>query len=298
MQSLYRLVAASLLGSSLAAADEPNQGNFAARCAGSGVTLCVGFDAESDFAEEYLLPSFDGKQRITLDREIRASGTGAARFEIPPNSAASPSGGWVAYLGKRYRPGTSLHVQFRQRFSSEMLDTEFAPGGGWKQVILHGNASCASVELTTVNQYHQGFPTMYTDCGARNLQIDLAGGDVLLQQGEYECHYQGKRPASQCGYYAPNEWMTFYYEIELGEWDTPTSQIRAYMAYEGKPLRQFVDMRDYVLHYDSSPRDSYKRVLLTTYMTGKDMSQAHPTAYTWYDELIVSSEPIPPPAAE
>jgi len=32
------------------------------------------------------------------------------------------------------------------------------------------------------------------------------------------------------------------------------------------------------------------------YNTGKDASQAHPTAYTWYDELIVSKQRIPDPA--
>jgi len=37
-------------------------------------------------------------------------------------------------------------------------------------------------------------------------------------------------------------------------------------------------------------------VYLTTYMTGKDQGADHPTAFAWYDELIVSTEPIAVPA--
>jgi len=37
-------------------------------------------------------------------------------------------------------------------------------------------------------------------------------------------------------------------------------------------------------------------VTLLTYMTGRSSTiSAGPTAYTWYDELIVSSQPVAPP---
>ncbi len=272
--------------------------DFASRCSGSGVVACIGFDSQADLDGKEL-QAFDGSLQYTsVDTNVYASGGGSMRQEIPPFSGAAASGGWASALGDQFGPGDTLHVQFRQRFSQTMLDTYYNPGGGWKQVIFYGNASCAGVELTTVNQYHQGFPSMYTDCGGRNLQRQIGGGDVLLQQGDYNCHYQGSRPPSECGYYAGDEWMTFYYEIELGNWDTPTSHIRAYMAYEGGPMKQFVDMDNYSLSYDSSPSDRYKNILLTTYMTGKDAGQNHPTGYTWYDELIVSTQPIPAPNGE
>jgi len=34
---------------------------------------------------------------------------------------------------------------------------------------------------------------------------------------------------------------------------------------------------------------------LLAYMTNKDPKISHPTAYTWYDELIVSKNPIARP---
>jgi len=37
-------------------------------------------------------------------------------------------------------------------------------------------------------------------------------------------------------------------------------------------------------------------IWLLPYNTGKDASQAHATAYTWYDELIISKQRIPDPA--
>jgi hypothetical protein len=40
----------------------------------------------------------------------------------------------------------------------------------------------------------------------------------------------------------------------------------------------------------------YGKIWLLPYNTGKDPRQAHPTAYTWYDELIISKRRIPDPA--
>jgi hypothetical protein len=276
--------------------NDPAQSNdFGARCSAPGVIKCIGFDEAADFGAGNLLPAFDNVVRGEMDTNIKASGAGSLRFEIPGRSAANAAGAWFDTLGRQFGPGDRFYLQFRQRFSSDMLEIDYAPGGGWKQIIIYGNASCGAVELTTFNAWLQGFPEMYTDCGARPFHEQLGGGDVLLQQGDYNCRYQSSRPPEECGYYHADEWMTFYYEIELGPWNQPGSNIRAYMAYEGEPLKQFIDMRNYTLHYDSDPSDTYKSILLTTYMTGKDASQDHPSTYTWYDELIVSTEPIPGP---
>ncbi len=282
---------------------DPGQGaDFDSRCAASGVVKCVGFDTSANFASSVLYPAGDGVVRGTMDTNIKASGAGSLRFMIPSRSGANMSGFWLDSLGADFGQNQTFYVQFRQRFSPEMLSTYYEPGGGWKQVIIHGAASCASLELTTVNQYLRGFPQMYTDCGARNFHVE-SGGQLLLQQGDYNCPYSNQS-SSGCGRYRANEWMTFYYHIQIGQWNSPNSNIRAYMAYEGEPLKQFVDIRNYSLNYDSSVNDKYQKIQLTPYMTGKNSSQDHPTAYTWYDELIVSTQPIaapgnaaaPPPA--
>ncbi len=282
---------------SLAVAGATQAGDFASRCAAPGVVKCVGFDDDGDFSRDFLNPAWDGRIRATRDTTIKASGESSLRFDIPSRSAANAAGYWLDRLGARFGPGSTLHVQFRQRFSKTMLETRFEPHGGWKQVILHGPySSCASVELTTVNTYLAGFPRMYTDCGARPLEVPLPNGDLLLQQGDWRCHYRSIN-RRDCAFYAADEWMTFHYEIRLGEWNTPTSHIQAWVAYENKPLRRFIDIKDYALAEDRGPTDAYTMIQLTPYMTRKNAQQTHPEAQTWYDELIVSRQPIAAPAA-
>jgi len=43
--------------------------------------------------------------------------------------------------------------------------------------------------------------------------------------------------------------------------------------------------------------DNWKfgKIWLLPYDTGKDPSQSHPTAFTWYDELIISRTQIADP---
>ena len=46
---------------------------------------------------------------------------------------------------------------------------------------------------------------------------------------------------------------------------------------------------------NSNPDAKYGKLWLLPYNTNKDPSASHPTAYTWYDELIVSTKRIPDP---
>ena len=161
-------------------------------------------------------------------------------------------------------------------------------------------STCASIELTTQNTWQHGFPEMYTDCGARGFEVDLGNGDLLLEQGDtastgYNCHYQNQVPAT-CAFYQPNQWMTFYYEVRLGNWGQANSTIKAWVAYEGGPLKEFIDMQNYTLNYNNGPSDVYNAVTLLPYNTHKDVTLTNLVAYTWYDELIVSTQPIPAPA--
>ena len=67
------------------------------------------------------------------------------------------------------------------------------------------------------------------------------------------------------------------------------------MAAPGGPYKQWVNIRNHTLFEDASGND-YDMVTLLPYMTSRDASvSAGPTAYTWYDELIVSSQPIAAP---
>jgi hypothetical protein len=44
---------------------------------------------------------------------------------------------------------------------------------------------------------------------------------------------------------------------------------------------------------NSNPDAKYGKLWLLTYNTNKDPSASHPTTYTWYSELIISTKRVP-----
>src|SRR5262249_10841247 len=108
-------------------------------------------------------------------------------------------------------------------------------------------------------------------------------------------------PTGNCFGYFPNEWMTFQVGITTGprvDNEFTKSRIRLWIAREGKPSELVIDFGPYNLSAGPASEDQkYGKVWLRPYHTGKDPAQDHPTAYTWYDELIISTQRIPDPGA-
>jgi len=96
--------------------------------------------------------------------------------------------------------------------------------------------------------------------------------------------------------YRADRWVTIYYRVSIGRWDKPDSAIEAWVAMDGQPYKQWINMHKFTLKNDT-PKQDYDTVTLLTYMTNKSTSVDHPAAYTWYDELIVASKPIAAPVA-
>jgi len=270
------------------------------RCHAPGVLVCVGFDSPGDFLPAKwpasgLYPAGDNAFRGVIDTSVKASGAGSLRFDIPGHTGANAAGYWRQAFGRDFGQGSTFYVQFRQRFSKEMLANKFGDTT-WKQVIFHNDGhTCSDVELTTVQYYHDGFPIMYTDCGARTIATNNGNPPYKLEQGDYNCWY-GSYNATACFFYPTDQWVTFYYRISIGHWGQPDSDVSAWIALDGKPYRQWIKMTGFILNNDH-PGADYDSLTLLTYMTGKDIKLDHATAHTWYDDLIVSTEPIPPPIA-
>jgi len=66
------------------------------------------------------------------------------------------------------------------------------------------------------------------------------------------------------------------------------------VADEGQPSTLVISRTDYDIA-NTNPDAKYGKLWLLPYNTGKDRSQEHPTAYTWYDELIIAKQRIPDP---
>ena len=295
--------------------------DFQTRCAQVGVIVCQGFDNPAIFTAATwpasgLYPGGDGVLRGSLDTTVSASGGGSLKFTIPSMGDGNAAGYWRQLFTSNLSSGPSgaqmfaqnstFYVQFRQRFSPEFLTNVWpASGGGttyWKQEIFSNDSStCGNVELTTVNDFSRGYPMMYSHCGSDVFQVPIAGSDFLNEQGDtltsgYNCHYQTQNNTStSCFMYPANTWVTFYYKVSIGNWGQPNSTIQAWVSVGGGPYKEWINITNHTLHEDAVGAD-YDMVTLLPYMTGRDNAiSAGPTAYTWYDELIVSNQQIAAP---
>jgi chitodextrinase len=295
--------------------------DFQTRCAQTGVIVCQGFDDPAVFTPAKwpasgIYPDGNGNILGVMDTTIAASGAGSLKFIVPSQASANSSGYWRQLFTKNltdlptsatdFAQNSTFYLQFRQRFSIEYLTNNWVTSSGaqtfWKQEILSNDIStCGNVEITTVNLYQRRFPGMYSQCGNDGFQVSLNNGDYLLEQADasgngYNCHYQtANNTATSCFIYPADTWVTFYYKVSIGTWTQPNSTIQAWVSVGGGPYVSWINMTNHTLDGDASGI-SYDMVTLLTYMTGRSSAvSAGPTAYTWFDELIVSSQPITAP---
>ncbi len=325
-------LAVGLVAPAYAEADEADD-DFVARCADADVLRCVGFDQPADLGGNETANSgtLPGNALPEIDTGQRASGAGALRFTIPPNSGANSSGSFFTNfsedLSAQIGGDDALFIQWRQRFSQEMVDTVYAGGGGWKQVIIgtgdqpggENFFSCTALEVVVQNSSHRGFAQMYNSCtGSAShgpydpFEEPFEGANFKLQNARPDpfCSYlQGQTdppsyfpPEGNCIGYVADEWMTFQVGIETGPRvgdEFVDSRIRLWIARQGEESELVMDYGPYNL--TAGPPDeaqAFGKVWLLPYNTGKDDSVAHPEAMTWYDELIVSRSPIADPGGD
>jgi hypothetical protein len=305
--------------------------DFSSRCSAAGVVLCEGFDnTTTDIVRNVnLWPGDGGYWGGSLDTSTYSSGGGSLKFTLPAGRATSDiSGSWNGSMGASFGENSTFYIQFQQRLSPEMISNlptwRSGTATSWKTVLFHRTGStCGQIEITTVPFIWSNIPaaTMYTGCGERGFYTDgagtLNGGGPYIQQGAsstsgYKCDYNnivaGTGNGTGCFIYQSNKWLTFYYKIHIGTYGSNNSSVEAWVAMDGGAYKQFVNVKNIPLYKDGpSPADKYNEITFTPYMTNLN-NPASSTAYVWYDELIVSTQPIaapgggggssnPPPAA-
>lgn len=307
-RSVVSLLAMLMAGCSAPFVDNPKgRADFATRCADPGVIRCFGFERDelatnggpiqwSAFAAPagtFVNGMADGADltgRIELARDHKASGESSLKFHMPSTSYAGFASQFYANfaddLSVQFGEGETFYVQWRQRFSRAFLDNRYRPHNTWKQVIVgEGDRpgtrtrTCTQLELVVYRE-SPGTPAMYHSCRGKD--------------GRSE----GIRPDWPVEYVA-DQWMTFHLSVKIGTWYQndrsyrKDSMIELWVAREGEPARKVIS-RQYDLA-SNDPQARYGKIWLLPYLTGKDHTQKHADAYTWYDELIISRTPIADP---
>jgi hypothetical protein len=327
-QRLVALGVVSLLGC-LGIVCRAGAADFQTRCANASVIRCVDFDTPATIAGGYgsNFGIFAGDATPEIDTTIKASGAGSLKFTIPANSRADSSGSFFANfssdLSVLFGGNSQFFIQWRQRFSPELLATTYQGGEGWKQAIITTGdvpggpfrASCMATTIVTQNVYHRGFAEMYNSCtgssshGPYNPFEETFNNDIKLQNARPApyCLYSQSLtkprtffpPAGNCFGYFANEWMTFQIEVDVGprvDDEFKNSHVKLWIAREGHPSELVFDWGPYNLTAGApADNEEFGKVWLLPYNTNKDPSATYPVAYTWYDELIISRAKIADP---
>lgn len=344
-----RLFAATLLTmTALAVAAQSN--DFASRCAAPGVVKCVNFDTDADFGQgaggsqgawgsrSGLIPRYGTSDysRATRDTTQAADGPSSLRFTIASQTGSDVAGSWFTNftddLSYQVGEGQEIYVQWRQRFSSELLATQYsAVGGGvangWKLVDVSAGdkptcsssnanstvcpTTCWDFEVVVQDTNQKNLPQMYANCAGPFPYTPMDGmTSNVTAQNAVGCLYP-TYVDPPCVKFRANEWMTFQVHIKVGNWNQWNSTVQLWVAREGaasqliidcsstasNPCSNFIDGSAKNGWYLYNSDTSYKigKVWLVPYHTNKDPSQVTPTAYTWYDDLIISKSKIADP---
>jgi hypothetical protein len=262
--------------------------------------------------------------RATRDTSVKASGASSLKFTLPANAGADAAGAYFTNfsndLSVQFGGDSEFYIQWRQRFSPEFVTTTFAGGGGWKQIIISTGDqpgkianSCTALETVVQNEYHRGFPQMYNSCtgSASHGPYD----DFAEPFGAYDFKLQNARPTPYCLYsqsstsyfaptgncfgYFPNEWLTYQVRIKTGPRvgnEFKNSYVTLWVAREGRSSELVLNWGPYNLSAgDPADNQSYGKVWLLTYNTGRSATTTNPVVTTWYDELIISRNKIADP---
>ena len=241
-----------------------------------------------------------------IDSTVKHNGVGSLKFTIGSHTGSDSAGyytepfkrlgnGQFAYIGPGSQLGNVLYFQFYQMSDSNFLDTNFqctgGGCGGWKQMIWYGNApfgsSSSLIEVTHNNGWQRGVPQMYGQQGHDDYGVQNVAG----------CPYAGSGYASRSSYpeppcvrYKASQWMEFTGRIEVrGTSNSPSSRVQLWV--DGKLV---IDYGQAMICWGGTcgDGDGIGSFLASPYHTNKDSSQNHPTAFTWMDDIIVSTQPI------
>jgi len=210
-------------------------------------------------------------------------------------------------------------------FTKQLITTQYRGVAGFKLLIVGTGDqpgkryySCTALEVVVNTYYQTGFPILYNSCSGSTSHglYDLFQEPVRVGGAPpVDFKLQNARPASGCLYsqetssyfspngncfrYYPDEWMTFRLRTKAGprvKDELTNSFVGLWMARENRPSELVIEWGPYNLSAGNPPENQrFGKVWLLPYNTGKDPSEAHPVAYTWYDELIISRARIPDP---
>jgi hypothetical protein len=293
--------------------------NFQTLCTAPGVVKCVTWDNPADFTPASggagyasgLYPAEDGTYQGVQDTTSKVDGASSLKFVIRAGSVhphgTNPAGYWLQQFGPdsaatKYGEGTTLYLQFRFMVSPEMLNYDWTQAGqGWKVFIVWGpipGQSCTGDQFVQENTYQTNVATAYTSCGSPALYTNNGNPPMDIEQGDYNCAYAGSGATytgPNCFVYPASTWITEYWVVHIGTYGQPNTSFQAWIASEGQPLKQFINLPNFTFGDPADHTVGLQGIILQPYFSGANGSTTTPAAAMWFDDLIISTQPIAAP---
>lgn len=161
---------------------------------------------------------------------------------------------------------------------------------GLKRFIGYGPSdapSCTSQQIVMTHMYDTQVPIMYRSCSI-GLAPRLADGDVLFQQGDFDCRYRAAKIGNVANCYRPKPgvWADYYAELHVGHKNIADTRYVMHVREDGGPWRKLFDVT-YAL-----PSDAPFAVLTLTPYGTDIVPSDHLTGHIDYRNLIVATQPL------
>ena len=260
------------------------------------------------------------------DTSVFRSGTASMRFVAPAKSEDRPNGFYAQYFGVDFQQNTDIYITVAQRMNAGYLLAMPAVGGGTTYLKNHiftnsnintGGAtfnSCGQPSMVVVNANNNGYPVQYLDCGTPTLDMgcpnsttcdeydqNFINGTTTGAQG-FTCVHGTPQPSPNCFDYPVNTWVAWYYHIHIGTWGVANSLFESFVSTPTSPSwRQWLYRPNQVFANDGGGTPlPFNTAQLLSYWTNRDGTVCAPGCVDgtqWYDEWIVSTQPIMYPQA-
>lgn len=193
--------------------------------------------------------------------------------------------------------------------------------------------SCTALDIPLQNNNQRGFPQMYHSCTGSSshgpylpwetafFNDDIGFSDISFQERPSPyCSYlrvnggapgvpAGSQfpPTGNCVPFVASEWVAFTFHLTLGPRGSTgiagaspndefvNSLVEAWVTRENGTRQKIYNHTLNISASSAASNQTYGKVFLLPYQTGKDPSQVTPVASLWYKELIVSTQAIADP---
>jgi hypothetical protein len=254
--------------------------SFTQKCAQAGVLKCHKFTDQASVNAVY-------QQSYAKKAALYDTNMAAAKLFIPSESAADTSGTFLfnhPVVQKGVSGNDQYWMQYRVYIPQDFLEYKF-PETSWKVFVAYHAASCSGDEFTQTNGYLRGFPQYYETCGANSVNEVSPNGVVgqydLQPGGDTACLYSTASVSNKpCFRYKGNTWTTYTVHLDL-----TARRAEVWAQNDGEALVKIIDWK-------LTTTEKVSSIYFGPYMTRKDATKVHPEFNMYYQNIIISKNPI------